>query len=407
MSEEKRGKTPVFHTIYTFAYLPLSLVAAAFIGIGRTSYIMHSVSLGSIMGWIDAIHAIYPLLCALLALITMPLLMAKSEKGRKLVLFSCTLKALLILPMVWSFLTYVRVFEAAIYTLLVFALAFLYAYYRKVSFIVVPASASASPLVEEEKEEEAEEEKSEAEEEAATEEEEPSETEKETEEEEEETPSEMEIPEEITIEEIETIDYDEKDVVKITAIHPSFFLPELPVIVEEVKLITLPLSTLLSITLRNRSLYEYSSSRWTTAEGKVFISEKTIRAGERETISAVINVPTDRVSIALSSLTVAGGKEKECSSSIPVALPEKKELSSLDASEDFSFFLQDYLKKEGEEGAEWVCSENATKSAWLCPRCGLPVLNDEESCPICSMGREKAELFSAKAIQEAFEKARE
>ena len=97
MSEKKTENTNKgmkFHKLYTYVYLPLSAVTALFIALGRF-YHIETISLSYIGGWIQLIHETYPLVCSILSIIALPFLIGKTNFGRRMVLFSETLKSLL------------------------------------------------------------------------------------------------------------------------------------------------------------------------------------------------------------------------------------------------------------------------------------------------------------------------
>ena len=97
MSENKienKTKGMKFHQFYTYVYLPLSAVLALFVALGRFYY-TKTISLDGFRGWIELVHTIYPMVCCVLSVITLPFLIGKTKTGRELVLFSQAFKALL------------------------------------------------------------------------------------------------------------------------------------------------------------------------------------------------------------------------------------------------------------------------------------------------------------------------
>ena len=405
MSEIKTEKGMRFHKFYTYVYLPLSAILALFIALGRFYYIT-TISLSTYRGWVELVHAIYPSVCCVLSVAALPFLIGKKSMGRRIVLFSETFKSLLALVLIGSYLYFFNIIPAFVYTLHVFAMALVYGYYRMRGWefdpveVVVkkreePVAAEKEEIVEvEQKEEENQKE-------------EVTESKEETEEvssagcEKEETSIE---DKEIEIEETNE-DYDPSSTVKITSIEPATFIPESPILLEGVTIRTGKEDTIVSIKARNISNKACVSSTWSMDGIREFVSSKMIFPKEEVTITALINIPTDRVSIKLSSLEEYEGKRVDLSDKKQVSIPEKHAISSLFKDDRFSFFISDLKKKEGVD-AEWLYMDDETSSSWLCPKCGIPV-NKDENCPLCGLEKEKAKTFSASSLTLLFDKAKE
>ena len=404
MSEIKTEKGMRFHKFYTYVYLPLSAILALFIALGRFYYIT-TISLSTYRGWVELVHAIYPSVCCVLSVAALPFLIGKKSMGRRIVLFSETFKSLLALILIGSYLYFFNIIPAFVYTLHVFAMALVYGYYRMREWefdpvkVVVkkseePVASEKEEIVEvEQKEEENQEEETESKE--------------ETEEvsstgcEKEETSIE---DKEIEIEETNE-DYDPSSTVKITSIEPATFIPESPILLEGVTIRTGKEDTIVSIKARNISNKAFVSSTWSMDGIREFVSSKMIFPKEEVTITALINIPTDRVSIKLLSLEEYEGKRVDLSDKKQVSIPEKHAISSLFKDDRFSFFISDLKKKEGVD-AEWLYMDDETSSSWLCPKCGIPV-NKDENCPLCGLEKEKAKTFSASSLTLLFDKAKE
>ena len=404
MSEIKTEKGMRFHKFYTYVYLPLSAILALFIALGRFYYIT-TISLSTYRGWVELVHAIYPSVCCVLSVAALPFLIGKKSMGRRIVLFSETFKSLLALVLIGSYLYFFNIIPAFVYTLHVFAMALVYGYYRMRGWefdpveVVVkkseePVAAEKEEIVEvEQKEEENQEEETESKE--------------ETEEvsstgcEKEETSIE---DKEIEIEETNE-DYAPSSTVKITSIEPATFIPESPILLEGVTIRTGKEDTIVSIKARNISNKAFVSSTWSMDGIREFVSSKMIFPKEEVTITALINIPTDRVSIKLLSLEGYEGKRVDLSDKKQVSIPEKHAISSLFKDDRFSFFISDLKKKERVD-AEWLYMDDETSSSWLCPKCGIPV-NKDENCPLCGLEKEKAKTFSASSLTLLFDKAKE
>lgn len=404
MSEIKTEKGMRFHKFYTYVYLPLSAILALFIALGRFYYIT-TISLSTYRGWVELVHAIYPSVCCVLSVAALPFLIGKKSMGRRIVLFSETFKSLLALILIGSYLYFFNIIPAFVYTLNVFAMALVYGYYRMRGWefdpvkVVVkkkeePVATEKEEIVEvEQKEEENQEEETESKE--------------ETEEvsstgcEKEETSIE---DKEIEIEETNE-DYDPSSTVKITSIEPATFIPESPILLEGVTIRTGKEDTIVSIKARNISNKAFVSSTWSMDGIREFVSSKMIFPKEEVTITALINIPTDRLSIKLSSLEEYEGKRVDLSDKKQVSIPKKHAISSLFKDDRFSFFISDLKKKEGVD-AEWLYMDDETSSSWLCPKCGIPV-NKDENCPLCGLEKEKAKTFSASSLTLLFDKAKE
>ena len=405
MSEIKTEKGMRFHKFYTYVYLPLSAILALFIALGRFYYIT-TISLSTYRGWVELVHAIYPSVCCVLSVAALPFLIGKKSMGRRIVLFSETFKSLLALVLIGSYLYFFNIIPAFVYTLHVFAMALVYGYYRMRGWefdpVKVVVKKSEEPVATE-KEEIVEVEQKEEE----NQEEEVTESKEETEEvsstgcEKEETSIE---DKEIEIEETNE-DYDPSSTVKITSIEPATFIPESPILLEGVTIRTGKEDTIVSIKARNISNKAFVSSTWSMDGIREFVSSKMIFPKEEVTITALINIPTDRVSIKLSSLEEYEGKRVDISDKKQVSIPEKHAISSLFKDDRFSFFISDLKKKEGVD-AEWLYMDDETSSSWLCPKCGIPV-NKDENCPLCGLEKEKAKTFSASYLTLLFDKAKE
>ena len=405
MSEIKTEKGMRFHKFYTYVYLPLSAILALFIALGRFYYIT-TISLSTYRGWVELVHAIYPSVCCVLSVAALPFLIGKKSMGRRIVLFSETFKSLLALVLIGSYLYFFNIIPAFVYTLHVFAMALVYGYYRMRGWefdpVKVVVKKSEEPVANE-KEEIVEVEQKEEE----NQKEEVTESKEETEEvsstgcEKEETSIE---DKEIEIEETNE-DYDPSSTVKITSIEPATFIPESPILLEGVTIRTRKEATIVSIKARNISNKAFVSSTWSMDGIREFVSSKMIFPKEEVTITALINIPTDRVSIKLSSLEEYEGKRVDLSDKKQVSIPEKHAISSLFKDDRFSFFISDLKKKEGVD-AEWLYMDDETSSSWLCPKCGIPV-NKDENCPLCGLEKEKAKTFSASSLTLLFDKAKE
>ena len=152
MSENKienKTKGMKFHQFYTYVYLPLSAVLALFVALGRFYY-TKTISLDGFRGWIELVHTIYPMVCCVLSVITLPFLIGKTKTGRELVLFSQTFKALLCLVIIASYLAFGNALPALIYTILVFLMALVYGYYRMREWefdpVTIPLSRREIPV---------------------------------------------------------------------------------------------------------------------------------------------------------------------------------------------------------------------------------------------------------------------
>ena len=404
MSEIKTEKGMRFHKFYTYVYLPLSAILALFIALGRFYYIT-TISLSTYRGWVELVHAIYPSVCCVLSVAALPFLIGKKSMGRRIVLFSETFKSLLALVLIGSYLYFFNIIPAFVYTLHVFAMALVYGYYRMRGWefdpVKVVVKKSEEPVANEKEEIVEVEQKEEENQEEET------ESKEETEEvssagcEKEETSIE---DKEIEIEETNE-DYDPSSTVKITSIEPATFIPESPILLEGVTIRTGKEDTIVSIKARNISNKAFVSSTWSMDGIREFVSSKMIFPKEEVTITALINIPTDRVSIKLSSLEEYEGKRVEISDKKQVSIPEKHAISSLFNDDRFSFFISDLKKKEGVD-AEWLYMDDETSSSWLCPKCGIPV-NKDENCPLCGLEKEKAKTFSASSLTLLFDKAKE
>ncbi len=408
MSEKKTettNKGMKFHKLYTYVYLPLSAVIALFIALGRFYYIK-TISLNSLKGWVEMVHASYPLICGVLSIIALPSLIGKTSFGRKMVLFSETLKSLLCLVLIASYLSYGNVLPAFIYTLLVFAMALVYGYYRQREWEFDPidieslkTATSVPPVTEE---------KTVVEEETVTEEEKPQEEEVVEPQEVEETPEieeEAEEKEEITIVET-TGDYDESDTVKITSILSATFVPDSPILVDETTIRTQKENSLVSIKVRNISDKTFTSSTWVMDGIREFKSNAVINPFSETTINASLSVPTDRATFRLSSLEELGGATTNLKGKKQIARPDKLSINTLSSEESFSLFLSELKEKEGVD-AKWLYTEDETSSSWLCPQCGIPVSNEENNCPLCKLEKEKAKIFSPSSLSLLFENNKE
>ena len=409
MSEKKTETTKGmrFHRFYTYVYLPLSAMLALFMALGRFYYIT-TISLSTYRGWVELVHATYPLVCCVLSVAALPFLVGKTSVGRRIVLFSETFKSLLALVLIGAYLAYGNLIPALVYTLLVFAMALVYGYYRMrewefdpIKVVVKKREEPVTPIEKEEKEEPkeeiVEEEKTEtkeldSEEEQKTEEVPPLEEEPDSEE------------KEIVVEETNG-DFDPSSTIKLTSIVPATFDPDSPILVEETVIRTEKEKTLISIKARNISEKAFVSSTWSMDGIREFMSNKMITPKEEVTINAQINIPTDRAAIKLISLEEYEGERIDLSDKKQISIPPKHAISSLFKDDRFSFFMSDLKKKEGVE-AEWLYMEDGTSSSWLCPKCGIPVYKDE-NCPLCGIEREKAKTFSASSLTLLFDKAKE
>ena len=409
MSEKKTETTKGmrFHRFYTYVYLPLSAMLALFMALGRFYYIT-TISLSTYRGWVELVHATYPLVCCVLSVAALPFLIGKTSVGRRIVLFSETFKSLLALVLIGAYLAYGNLIPALVYTLLVFAMALVYGYYRMrewefdpIKVVVKKREEPVTPIEKEEKEEPKEEivekEKTEtkeldSEEEQKTEEVPPLEEEPDSEE------------KEIVVEETNG-DFDPSSTIKLTSIVPATFAPDSPILVEETVIRTEKEKTLISIKARNISEKSFVSSTWSMDGIREFMSNKMITPKEEVTINAQINIPTDRAAIKLISLEEYEGERIDLSDKRQISIPPKHAISSLFKDDRFSFFMSDLKKKEGVD-AEWLYMEDGTSSSWLCPKCGIPVYKDE-NCPLCGIEREKAKTFSASSLTLLFDKAKE
>lgn len=414
MTERKNQRKALsFHTIYTFIYLPLSIVLGAIIGLGRI-YALRAIQPSSIDGIINILHAIFPLLSTLLSLVALPFLIGESPFGRKAVLFSSVFKALLSLLFVWAYLSYRNILPAFVYTIIIFLEAFIYSYYRSQRVFSNKVTEKAEPPVKEERTAEVpdtrkvEEKMTEAEPEKTTKEE-VKEKSEEEEIEPEETKEESQIVEEkkeieIQITECEERKVDEKETVKTTVFIPSCIYREIPIEVDEIKLTVLSESTYVRIGVSNRSNTVFTSTSWITGTGRVFNSRKVIRGGEHTEIYASINCPTDRIEFSLHSVTYSDGREEMTEGKTLLPKAERIELSSLSKDDSYSYFLASYLSEKKIE-AKLAYSTSALSHVYICPRCGASVV-DEDKCPICGLEKEKAELFSPSAVLSSFQKAK-
>ena len=409
MSEKKTETTKGmrFHRFYTYVYLPLSAMLALFMALGRFYYIT-TISLSTYRGWVELVHATYPLVCCVLSVAALPFLIGKTSVGRRIVLFSETFKSLLALVLIGAYLAYGNLIPALVYTLLVFAMALVYGYYRMrewefdpIKVVVKKREEPVTPIEKEEKEEPKEEivekEKTEtkeldSKEEQKTEEVPPLEEEPDSEE------------KEIVVEETNG-DFDPSSTIKLTSIVPATFDPDSPILVEETVIRTEKEKTLISIKARNISEKAFVSSTWSMDGIREFMSNKMITPKEEVTINAQINIPTDRAAIKLISLEEYEGERIDLSDKRQISIPPKHAISSLFKDDRFSFFMSDLKKKEGVD-AEWLYMEDGTSSSWLCPKCGIPVYKDE-NCPLCGIEREKAKTFSASSLTLLFDKAKE
>ena len=405
MSEIKTEKGMRFHKFYTYVYLPLSAILALFIALGRFYYIT-TISLSTYRGWVELVHAIYPSVCCVLSVAALPFLIGKKSMGRRIVLFSETFKSLLALILIGSYLCFFNIIPAFVYTLHVFAMALVYGYYSMRGWefdpVKVVVKKSEEPVaVEKEEIVEVEQKEEENQEEEVTESKEETEEVSSTGCEKEETSIE---DKEIEIEGTNEV-YDPSSKVKITSIEPATFIPESPILIEGVTIRTGKEDTIVSIKARNISNKAFVSSTWSMDGIREFVSSKMIFPKEEVTITALINIPTDRVSIKLSSLEEYEGKRVDISDKKQVSIPEKHAISSLFNDDRFSFFISDLKKKEGVD-AEWLYMDDETSSSWLCPKCGIPV-NKDENCPLCGLEKEKAKTFSASSLTLLFDKAKE
>ena len=103
MSEKKTETTKGmrFHRFYTYVYLPLSAMLALFIALGRFYYIT-TISLSTYRGWVELVHATYPLVCCVLSVAALPFLIGKTSVGRRIVQITtgaCTHRSL---PCLWQ-----------------------------------------------------------------------------------------------------------------------------------------------------------------------------------------------------------------------------------------------------------------------------------------------------------------
>ena len=336
-------------------------------------------------------------------------MIGKTKTGRELVLFSQTFKALLCLVIIASYLAFGNALPALIYTILVFLMALVYGYYRMREWefdpvtiplsrreIPVPPKKEAASVSTDDKEEpeavqevkDTKEEKAEKEEEILEEEVKPEPVTKE---------KEIEIKE-------STTDVSSLEVVKITSFIPATFVPDSPIILEEVVIKTRTEDSFVSIKVRNISNKDFVSSTWKMDGTRDFKSNKRISSGSETTIDAIINVPTDRASFSLSSITDEEGNNLDIAER-RLTLPEKLDISLLTKDDRFPFFLSSLKKKEGVD-AHWLYKEDDTSSFWLCPVCGIPV-KKEEKCPSCALDREKAQVFSYSSLTTLFDKAKE
>ena len=409
MSEKKTETTKGmrFHRFYTYVYLPLSAMLALFMALGRFYYIT-TISLSTYRGWVELVHATYPLVCCVLSVAALPFLIGKTSVGRRIVLFSETFKSLLALVLIGAYLAYGNLIPALVYTLLVFAMALVYGYYRMrewefdpIKVVVKKREEPVTPIEKEEKEEPkeeiVEEEKTET-----------KELDSEEEQKTEEVPPLKEEPDseekEIVVEETNG-DFDPSSTIKFTSIVPATFAPDSPILVEETVIRTEKEKTLISIKARNISEKAFVSSTWSMDGIREFMSNKMITPKEEVTINAQINIPTDRAAIKLISLEEYEGERIDLSDKRQISIPPKHAISSLFKDDRFSFFMSDLKKKEGVD-AEWLYMEDGTSSSWLCPKCGIPVYKDE-NCPLCGIEREKAKTFSASSLTLLFDKAKE
>ena len=384
-----------FHKLYTYVYLPLSIVMGLIISLGRF-YHLATYSFDTFKSGIEFLHDIYPFVVAVLSLVALPLLIGKSSAGRRVVLFSETFKSLLALVLIAAYLSYGNILPAFVYTLLVFAMALVYGYYRVREW----EFSGIEERIEEEKDDPIS---------SPEKEEEPEVKEEETtiiqEEKHEEAESEPKVEEkEVVLEEVSN--YEEKDIVKITSFIPSTFLPSSPLVVESITLKTLPDSSVMEIRVRNKSSLSFSSSLWSLDNGKAFLSKKAIGPFEETIIKALVNIPTDRLGIKLDSLEEVNGKRFEFDNTKFDILPERIEISSISKDDRFPFFLSSFLK-EKEVNAKWLYTENQVSSSWICPQCGIPLTEEEKKCSICSLERDKAREFSSSLILSAFCKVKE
>ena len=412
MTERKNQRKALsFHTIYTFIYLPLSIVLGAIIGLGRI-YALKAIQPSSIDGIINILHAIFPLLSTLLSLVALPFLIGESPFGRKAVLFSSVFKALLSLLFVWAYLSYRNILPAFVYTIIVFLEAFIYSYYRSQRVFSNKVTEKEEPPVQEERTAEIQDSRKEEEEKREDEEENTSEEVEEKEKEEEIEPEEMkeesQIVEEkkeieIQITECEERKVDEKETVKTTVFIPSCIYREIPIEVDEIKLTVLSESTYVRIGVSNRSNTVFTSTSWITGTGRVFNSRKVIRGGEHTEIFASINCPTDRIEFYLHSVTYSDGREEMTEGKTLLPKAERIELSSLSKDDRYPYFLSSYLSEKKIE-AKLAYSTSALSHVYICPRCGASVV-DKDKCPICGLEKEKAELFSPSAVLSSFQKA--
>ena len=413
MTERKNQRKALsFHTIYTFIYLPLSIVLGAIIGLGRI-YALRAIQPSSIDGIINILHTIFPLLSSFLSLIALPFLIGESPFGRKAVLFSSVFKALLSLLFVWAYLSYRNILPAFVYTIIIFLEAFIYSYYRSQRVFSNKVTEKEEPPVKEERTAEVpdtrkvEEKMTEAEPEKTTEEEVKEKSEEEPEEEKkEESPIEEKKKKEIEIQitECEERKVDEKEIVKTTVFIPSCIYREIPIEVDEIKLTVLSESTYVRIGVSNRSNTVFTSTSWITGTGRVFNSRKVIRGGEHTEIFASINCPTDRIEFSLHSVTYSDGREEMTEGKTLLPKAERIELSSLSKDDRYPYFLSSYLSEKKIE-AKLAYSTSALSHVYICPRCGASVV-DEDKCPICGLEKEKAELFSPSAVLSSFQKAK-
>ena len=405
---ETTNKGMKFHKFYTYVYLPLSAILALFIALGRFYYIT-TISLSTYRGWVELVHATYPLVCCVLSVAALPFLIGKTGIGRRIVLFSETFKSLLALVLIGAYLSYGNLIPALVYTLLVFGMALVYGYYRmrewEFELVGVTVKKSKEPIATSKEKEEKEEPKEEVVEEEKTE---PKEIDSEEKETEEVSPVLEEEPvseeKEIVVEETNG-DFDPSSTIKLTSIVPATFAPESPILVEEIVVRTEKEDTIISIKTRNISKKAYVLSTWSMDGIREFKSNKMITPKEEVTINAHINIPTDRATIKLVSLEEYEGGKVDLSEKRQISIPERHAISSLFKDDRFSFFISDLKKKEGVD-AKWIYMEDETSSSWLCPKCGIPVYKND-NCPLCGIDREKAKVFSVSSLTLLFDKAKE
>ncbi|MGN1163588.1 MAG: hypothetical protein ACI4S4_02150, partial [Candidatus Ornithospirochaeta sp.] len=137
--KERSRKTPAFHVFYTFVYLPLSIVVALFIALGRT-YMIRSAEFSSVVLWVDFVHLLYPWVAAVTSMAALPLLAGRYPSGRRMVLFSETLKTLLAITILWRYFYFGHILQGFVYSILAVLMALVYAYYRRLWWYFLPTA---------------------------------------------------------------------------------------------------------------------------------------------------------------------------------------------------------------------------------------------------------------------------